>query len=94
MRALEKIKQGRRGRGGWRGRAGLFAKEVTFDLRPKKVNEGAVDVQEKDTGHCRAEALRQCVLGVFQKQGGAGCVDNMAECRAVCHCVSVFTCLF
>lgn len=53
-----------------------------------------MDVQEKDTGHCRAEALRQCVLGVFQKQGGAGCGDNVAECGAVCRCVSVFTCLF
>lgn len=49
MRALEKIKQGRRGRGGWRGRAGLFSREVTFDPRPKKVSEGAVWMSRRRT---------------------------------------------
>lgn len=43
-----------------------------------------MDVQE-NARHCRAKALRQRVLGVFQKQGGERCVDTMAERRAVRH---------
>lgn len=33
-----------------------------------------MDVQEKNAGRRRAKALRQRVLGVFQKQGGGEAV--------------------
>lgn len=35
--------------GGERGRAGLFSREVTFDLRSKKVSEGAVWMSRRRT---------------------------------------------
>lgn len=48
---------------------GQFSKKVTFELRPKKVSEGAMGMSRRAERQMCAKGLRYSVPGVFKRQG-------------------------